>query len=73
MKTWGVGNKQQENMNFSETRILFFMQMVVLMKTKGKKKHSHNNFAYRADDSLSKENGFQSSSWNVIWISLSLQ
>ena len=32
-------------MNFSETRILFFMQMVVLMKTKGNKKHSHNNFA----------------------------
>lgn len=35
------------------------MQMVMLMKIKGGKNHSHNNFAYRADDSLSKEKAFK--------------
>lgn len=37
MKTLGDmgGNKQQENMDFSETRILLFMQMVMLMKIEG--------------------------------------
>lgn len=37
MKTLGRGKQQQENMNFSETRVLFFMQIALLMKTKGKK------------------------------------
>jgi len=64
MKTSGRGNKQQENMNFSETRALVFMQMAVNENQVGKE-NSHNNFAYRAD-SLSKETGFQGSSWNVI-------
>lgn len=46
-------------MDFSEKKILLFMQMVMLMKIKGRKTHSHNNFAYRADDSLSKEKAFK--------------
>lgn len=46
-------------MDFSETRILLFMQMVMLMKIKVGKIHNQNNFAYRADDSLSKEKAFK--------------
>lgn len=63
MKTsgWGGGTQAAGEYELFRNMNLVFMQMVVLMKTK-EKKHSHNNFAYRADDSLSKEKGFQSSS-----------
>lgn len=37
MKTLGRGEQQQGNMNFSEIRVLVFMQMALLMKTIGEK------------------------------------